>query len=105
MKLDKELKEKIDGYFDNISASELYTLLKEKYNFPEDDKNVVITNDEYISKADKMIYDFINDNMSYSDIFVKEALNVVKMKFIENTSDSESDNTVYNQSCSIPLAA
>lgn len=44
MKLDKELKEKIDGYFDNISASELYTLLKEKYNFPEDDKNVIITN-------------------------------------------------------------
>lgn len=105
MKLDKELKEKIDRYFDNISASDLYTLLKEKYNFPEDDKNVVIINDEYISKEDNIIADFINDNMSYADIVVKQALEVVKMKFIEDTSDSESDDTVYNQSSSIPLAA
>lgn len=105
MKLDKELKEKIDRYFDNISATELYTLLKEKYNFPEDDKNVIIINDEYISKEDNMISDFINDGISYADLFVKQPLEVVNMKFIEDASYSESGDIVYNQSCSIPFAA
>lgn len=35
MKLTKELKEKIDRYFDNISAEELYNLAVNKYGFTE----------------------------------------------------------------------
>lgn len=42
MKLDKELKEKIDRYFDNISAENLYSILTEKYNFVDTDSDTVI---------------------------------------------------------------
>ena len=35
MKLTKELKERIDNYFDNISAKELFEISVNKYNFCE----------------------------------------------------------------------
>lgn len=35
MKLSKEIKEKIDIYFDNISASELFEIATKKYGFSE----------------------------------------------------------------------
>lgn len=37
MKLTKELKEKIDNYFDNISPEELYDLAVTKYSFEEEE--------------------------------------------------------------------
>ena len=80
MKFDKQLKDKIDSYFDSISADELYAILTEKYNF---------------SEAGGMIY---------ADIVVKQEVEVVKIKFIEGTSHSESDEAV-SPSSSIPLAA
>ncbi len=36
MKLNKEIKEKIDNYFNNISAEELYRVSVEEYGFIED---------------------------------------------------------------------
>jgi hypothetical protein len=38
MKLTKELKERIDNYFNNISAEELYDLAVTKYSFEEEEK-------------------------------------------------------------------
>ena len=35
MKLSKELKEKIDTYFDTISAKDLFEIAKKKYGFTE----------------------------------------------------------------------
>lgn len=35
MKLSKELKERIDNYFDNISAEELYEIAIKKYRFQQ----------------------------------------------------------------------
>lgn len=37
MKLSKELKEKIDIYFDNILAKDLFEIAKKKYGFTESD--------------------------------------------------------------------
>lgn len=34
MKLTKELKRKVDKYFNNITAKELYKMLTKKYNMP-----------------------------------------------------------------------
>lgn len=34
MKLTKELKRKVDKYFNNITAEELYKILTKKYNMP-----------------------------------------------------------------------
>lgn len=35
MKLSKEIREKIDSYFDNISATDLLEVVKKKYGFTE----------------------------------------------------------------------
>lgn len=35
MKLNKDIKDRIDNYFDNISSEDLYLLAKTKYGFKE----------------------------------------------------------------------
>lgn len=45
MKLSKELKEKIDNYFDNILATELFGLAKKKYGFTE--SNIEVENQSF----------------------------------------------------------
>jgi hypothetical protein len=42
MKLTKNLKSKIDRYFENISAKELYKILTNKFHFPNTDKEVAL---------------------------------------------------------------
>ena len=41
MKLDKKLKERIDNYFDNISAEELFGIAVTKYKFIEVNIDIV----------------------------------------------------------------
>lgn len=45
MKLSKELKEKIDIYFDNISAKDLFEIAKRKYGFTE--SNIELENQSF----------------------------------------------------------
>lgn len=53
MKLDKELKERIDRYFDEISANELYSILTEKYHFKNKDNNIIVVNEgKYLRRKD-----------------------------------------------------
>ena len=42
MKLTENLKSKIDRYFENISAKELYDVLTNKFHFPNTDKEVTL---------------------------------------------------------------
>lgn len=45
MKLSKEIKEKIDAYFDTILAEELFELAKDKYGFTE--SNIELENQSF----------------------------------------------------------
>ncbi len=45
MKLSKEIKEKIDNYFDNILATELFEVAKKKYGFTE--SNIELENQSF----------------------------------------------------------
>lgn len=45
MKLSKEIKDKIDKYFDNILAEDLFELAKSKYGFTE--SNIEIENQSF----------------------------------------------------------
>ena len=45
MKLSKEIKEKIDKYFDNILAEDLFELAKDKYGFTE--SNIDLENQSF----------------------------------------------------------
>ncbi len=57
MKLSKELKEKIDIYFDNILATELFEIAKKKYGFTE--SNIELENQSF-STINKSYYRTIN---------------------------------------------
>lgn len=106
MKLDKELKEKIDRYFDNISADELYSILIEKYNFVDTDSDTVIVDNGKYSCKEDMVLEFMNDIMSYSDLDFNMSVEVVKMKFLEDIlGNHKKEEIVWDNSCSIPLAA
>lgn len=105
MKLDKDLKEKIDRYFDNISADELYGILTGKYNFPEEGINMLVVKDGYPCQEDE-ISEIVTGDMSYADVVVKQEIEVVRMKFLEDTSDSQNEESSgYDSHSSIPLAA
>lgn len=43
MKLTKELKERIDKYFEQVSADELYKILTKKYHMPKISKKLILT--------------------------------------------------------------
>lgn len=105
MKLDKELKEKIDRYFDNISAENLYSILTEKYNFVDNDSDTVIVNNGKYSCMEDMVSEFMNDIMFYSDLDFGMNVEVVKMKFLEDILGYHKEEIVCDNSCSIPLAA
>lgn len=112
MKLDKELKDKIDRYFDNISATELYSILKEKYKFQEkDSSDSLMGNDKYLYKKYEYLYNgdmisgFVNNTMYYADIDIKQKVEVVKVKFLEDTLDYKNEEIVENQNSSITFAA
>lgn len=59
MKLSKELKEKIDIYFDNISAKDLFEIAKRKYGFTE--SNIKLENQTF-STIKKSYYSTINSS-------------------------------------------
>lgn len=105
MKLDKEIRAKIDKYFDNISADELYYLLTNKYNFIDKTKNSrVIINNQYFCNKD-IKSEFFNDVMRYANLDIRQDVEIIKMKFLDDMSDYQNEESVYNQPCSIPLAA
>jgi len=60
MKLTKELKSKIDNYFDNITSEELYAISVEKYGFPQD-VNFELDN-QIFGTINKEIYKSLIDN-------------------------------------------
>jgi len=64
MKLNKEIKAKIDEYFSKISAEELYALSIRKYGFVEDNQ-IEIDGDSFIH-VNVEIYHSSNDE-SYSN--------------------------------------
>jgi len=72
MKLTKELKKRIDNYFDNISAEELLNITVNKYDFCE--VNIEIENQKfdsvvksfYNSKSNSGVYDEGKDYCDYS---------------------------------------
>ena len=105
MKLDKELKDRIDRYFDNISATDLYTILTRKYNFPEKGNDIIVVNYEYNSCKENIIPELTKGNISYADIISKQDIEVAKMKLLKNTSDFQDGDFVYNPTSTIPLAA
>ena len=78
MKLTNELKSKIDSYFDNISAEELYDVLTNKYHLP--DAGDIFDQGEYVSslswESDAVIQDYL-------DILVDDYGGVIS----EETSD------------------
>lgn len=53
MKLTEELKQKIDNYFEHISAEELYRISVEKYGFTEDTSFELLNAAFTVSKVDK----------------------------------------------------
>lgn len=68
MKLTEEIKNKIDNYFDNISAEELYEVAVKKYGFEENiDIDIdnqpfdVLDNSFYTSNSDNSI-DLLSSN-------------------------------------------
>jgi hypothetical protein len=65
MKLSKELKEKIDIYFDNIFATDLFEIAKRKYGFKE--SNIELENQSF-STVKKSYY---RDNNS-SFVIIEE---------------------------------
>lgn len=105
MKLNKALKERIDRYFNEISANELYSILTEKYNFVNNDNDtVIVDNGKYVCKTD-IISEFVDDVISYANLDVKQEFEVVEIKFLEDTSNIQNEEIVCDKSCSIPLAA
>lgn len=67
MKLSKELKEKIDIYFENILATELFEIAKKKYGFTE--SNIELENQSF-STIKKSYYS--TNNSSYVIIEEKD---------------------------------
>ena len=67
MKLSKELKEKIDNYFDTISATDLMEIAKKKYGFTE--SNIELENQSF-STIKKSYYS--TKNASFSTIDEKD---------------------------------
>lgn len=105
MKLDKELKERIDRYFDEISADELYSVLTEKYHFESKDNDMVIVNNgKYLCRED-MMPAFWEGTMSYANLDIKLEIEVVQMDLWGNKSDIQKEEFVCDKSCSIPLAS
>lgn len=84
MKLTNELKSKIDSYFDNISAEELYDVLTNKYHLP--DAGDIFDYGEYVSS---LSWDSDADIQNYFDILIDDCGGVI----------SEEASTIY------PLAA
>jgi hypothetical protein len=64
MKLSKEIKEKIDIYFDNISASELFEIATKKYGFSE--SHIELENQSF-STIKKSYYGATNSSFKSSE--------------------------------------
>lgn len=76
MKLDEELKQKIDSYFANINADELYDKLINQYSFPVISEELYIDcsfsyvlDDSFTSTLEKQ-FPFIEENLI--DIYISE---------------------------------
>ncbi len=105
MKLDEKLKERIDKYFNEISAEELYYILTEKYKFPENsDQTVSVNCDKYLRKEDNTS-DFFNNIISYANLEIMQKIEIIKMKYIDDISNNPNEGIKCDKSCSIPLAA
>ncbi len=118
MKLTTELKNRIDRYFEKISADELYAILTTKYHLKDidDDKYAtVIHKTEYypvIANTYASIWDSsmclrkykgINEGMSYDYLNIENNFGEVQTQMLSNTSNIQEN---INDDCvSIPLAA
>lgn len=69
MKLSKELKEKIDFYFDNINAADLFEIAKNKFGFTE--SNIELENQSF-STIKKSYYSTIYSSFA---IFKEKSYN------------------------------
>lgn len=106
MKLTNEIKQKIDNFFDNISAEELYNISVQEYGFKEVAKESRIDLSSLISKSDKQILqssDLVNVKYNGKrDDIASSSLPKVECKSVE--SDEYSGNYSNNDPIT-PLAA
>lgn len=103
MKLDNNLKERIDQYFAGMSAEDLYCILTDKYNFIKDDV-LLVSEGEYQNMNDtfsKMYREFI----SYVAEYKTQPFECLDVKFLEASNMIKDSNVVYNKECTIPFAA
>lgn len=106
MKLTNEIKKKIDNFFDNISAEDLYNISVQKYGFEEVTKESRIDLSSLISKSDKQTLqsgDLVNVKYEGKlDDIASSSLPKVECKSVE--SDEYSGN-YSNNDPTTPLAA
>lgn len=104
MKLDNNLKERIDKYFAEISAEELYYILTDKYNLTNGDE-ILINKGEFQNINDtlsKAYREFISYATEYKIAQTFESINV---KFVKGSNAIKDSKIVYNKECTIPFAA
>ena len=101
MKLNKELKENIDKYFENISAGELYDVLTQEFNMPvcETIQTGVI---EYESQ-EKTISSSFGCSVSYSSYFKEE--NQYKSLGTDSIKEHKANYTDNDPNNNLPFAA
>jgi len=81
MKLDEKLKQKIDSYFENISADELYNILTKKYGF--------------VDNIDKPIYEHKSFDLYDNENFYVKLDHVVYFKNLFYQQNIENNNSIF----------
>lgn len=101
MKLDKDLKDRIDKYFEIVSAIDLYNILTQKYKFKSINE-ATVTYGLYLSE-ERTDSSFLCDVESYTYLDIKQELEVVKVKNVEDSVMNT--HIMHDNECSIPFAA
>ncbi len=104
MKLNKNLKERIDNYFAGISAEELYSILTDKYDFTNVDA-VFVDEGEYPNMSDTLSNAYRKFIFYVEESKIVQTFESVDVKFVKDSSDIKDAEVVYDEKCTIPFAA
>jgi hypothetical protein len=102
MKLNEEIRERIDKYFNNVSADELYELLVNKYGFTDtftiskEDSNLLFYHSEEI--------DITNSTIDYN-MMVSETLKRDKQEYKSNYQSNYTSTFDDDDNSSLALVA
>lgn len=105
MILDNSLKNKIDKYFENISAEDLYSILTKQYDFEK--ICIQLTNGGKYQNIDDRFSSIYRQEFSYVSFSKndnKPELESIKTKFVEDCFEDNS-TIAYNKESTIPFAA